>query len=258
MGIFEKLFGRHQPSHEVSALSDATSLGKKLAHLRRTTWFPTIREGDCARNGSKFSGIAFIPSGESWPTCGNCAKPMQLFLQLNAADVPAEAKHLLADGILQLFYCTNTEPLCEVDADAFFGFSKAHLARVIPDGDHETLTTSPVDGAYPAKSIIDWSSQTDVPNWEEAAQLGVDLSDEESDELADTTIPEIGEKLGGWPAWIQGVEYPLCPRCNQPMHFLFQLDSDQNLPHWFGDMGIGHITQCENHPEVLTFGWACG
>jgi hypothetical protein len=25
----------------------------------------------------------------------------------------------------------------------------------------------------------------------------------------------------------------------------------------FGDSGIGHITQCPEHKEVLAFGWAC-
>jgi hypothetical protein len=26
----------------------------------------------------------------------------------------------------------------------------------------------------------------------------------------------------------------------------------------FGDMGIGHITQCPEHLDVVAFGWACG
>lgn len=25
----------------------------------------------------------------------------------------------------------------------------------------------------------------------------------------------------------------------------------------FGDMGIGHVTQCKAHPRVLAFAWAC-
>jgi len=33
-----------------------------------------------------------------------------------------------------------------------------------------------------------------------------------------------GDKLLGWPSWVQGVEYPRCPRCNQQMSFVFQID----------------------------------
>ena len=29
------------------------------------------------------------------------------------------------------------------------------------------------------------------------------------------------------------------------------------LPFVFGDMGIGHITQCPEHKAVVAFGWAC-
>ena len=36
-----------------------------------------------------------------------------------------------------------------------------------------------------------------------------------------------------------------------------QLDSNDNVPHMFGDVGCGHIMQCPDHPDVLTFAWAC-
>jgi hypothetical protein len=41
------------------------------------------------------------------------------------------------------------------------------------------------------------------------------------------------------------------------MTLLFQLDSGDNLPHNFGDMGIGHLTQSRSNEEELGFGWAC-
>jgi hypothetical protein len=132
------------------------------------------------------------------------------------------------------------------------------LARIVDDGTHEELSESPVDDAFPARSIIGWSSVIDVPNWEESERIGIVFLDDEADALADTSVPAVGEKLGGWPAWIQGVEYPDCPKCKQPMDFLFQIDSERNIPFLLGDMGIGHVTRCKVHPEVLTFGWACG
>jgi hypothetical protein len=67
----------------------------------------------------------------------------------------------------------------------------------------------------------------------------------------------LGDKLASWPAWIQNVEYPNCPRCARRMAHLFQVDSEHNVPFMFGDAGCGHITQCPEHKEVVAFGWAC-
>jgi hypothetical protein len=57
---------------------------------------------------------------------------------------------------------------------------------------------------------------------------------------------------------VQRVEYPNWPTCDARMGLVLQIDSEDNVPHMFGDVGCGHITQCPNHPEVLAFGWACG
>jgi hypothetical protein len=40
------------------------------------------------------------------------------------------------------------------------------------------------------------------------------------------------------------------------MQLVFQHTGD-SIPFMFGDMGIGHITQCPEHKEVVAFGWAC-
>lgn len=42
------------------------------------------------------------------------------------------------------------------------------------------------------------------------------------------------------------------------MELLFQIASEENLPYTFGDVGVGHVTQCPAHRERLAFGWACG
>lgn len=257
-GFLKKLFGGDKPSPVPDALSDDTELGAKLSSLRRTAWLPRTEAGDGAINGSKFSGLAAVPVGSEWPRCGNCNKPMQLFLQLNSKDVPADAKHLLRKGILQLFYCTSVEPACDVDCEGFFPWSKAHVARVIDDGTFESFAESPVADAFPARTIVGWHETVDVPNWEETEHLGLNLANDEADILADTSSPASGEKLGGWPAWVQGIEYPDCRVCGEPMHHVFQIDSERNLPWMLGDAGVGHITRCREHPEVLTFGWACG
>src|SRR5262249_30013428 len=81
-------------------------------------------------------------------------------------------------------------------------------------------------------------------------------------------IPEVGDgsgvaeaistaarkdKLGGWPLWIQALDYLKCPRCDQLMTPLFQIDSDDHPSYRFG-RGCGHLTRCERHPDVVGFG----
>jgi hypothetical protein len=69
-------------------------------------------------------------------------------------------------------------------------------------------------------------------------------------------LPYEGDKLGGWPRWVQWVEYPTCPECGATMALVLQIDSERTHPVSFGDLGIAHLTQCPNHPDVLRFAWA--
>jgi len=257
MEFLRRLFGKNDETDQQVVISENSDLGRKLHKFRKKAWLPKTRAGDGNVSASKISGIAHIPQGQSWPSCGNCGKPMQLFVQVNSDEVPDDASGLILEGILQLFYCTNSEPQCEVDCEAYFPFSKASLVRIVEPGAFEQFETSPVENAFPARSIEGWELELDLPNWEELSMMGVELTDQESDLLADSNTPTQGDKLGGWPAWIQGVEYPNCPKCNEAMFHVFQIDSENNLPYMFGDVGVGHVTRCRQHPDVLAFGWAC-
>ena len=59
------------------------------------------------------------------------------------------------------------------------------------------------------------------------------------------------DKLAGYQAWVQGVQYPHCPRCERQMAHVFQVDSEDNIPYLFGDAGCGHLIQCPDHKEVV-------
>ncbi len=134
------------------------------------------------------------------------------------------------------------------------------------------------DGSFPAKRITGWNRITDLPNPSEHGELGLTyiydtkyrhikhecgefgLVFEEilAGNLAEIIAnSELGDKLAGWPAWIQNVEYPSCPRCGQRMVHVFQIDSGDGVPFMFGDAGCGHITQCPEHKDVVAFGWSC-
>jgi hypothetical protein len=251
---------RPAPSTDVPASAiDLHALEARLRPFERTAWIPEVVEGDGPPLASKFSGAPALGRDEEWPLCGNCGRPMQLFVQLNAADLPeAEASRLLG-GFLQLFYCTSSEPLCEVDCEAFFPHSRSTLVRLLPATSvRSEYGAASLAGMFPPKRIVGWKAATDVPGGDEGGDLGLELSDEEAESLDEAgRVPLQGEKLGGWPSWIQGVEYPSCRRCGQRMELLFQIDSEKNLPYMFGDAGIGHITQCREHRDEVAFGWAC-
>ncbi|PWQ94580.1 DUF1963 domain-containing protein [Leucothrix arctica] len=231
-----------------------------VAPYKKETWVPATTKGSTSYLASKFSGIPALLKGEEWPCCGSCKKPMQLFVQLNSNNLPDSVKGIFGDGLLQAFYCTNSEDECDEICESYFPFSKATSARLISLDESELVehTGNLVEETFPEKQITDWEAQDDYPNWEELEDLGVKLTEEHVSVMREMGFPREKDKLLGWPNWIQGVEYPSCPECNKAMKLVFQIDSEDNLPFMFGDAGCAHITQCEEHKEQLTIAWACG
>jgi uncharacterized protein YwqG len=240
----------------------------------RRAWKPKTVDEDGSPVTSKFSGIPWLDQAEAWPSCGECHTAMPFFLQLNISEFPEAARSGRGSGLIQLFYCLECDGGWEP-------FSKVSLARLVPQ-------SSLLAGGgrldrkleFPAKRIATWEEFVDYPHPPEHDLLGLsyryDFSVEPSttrieclnptfiaegiddDDLAEKiSLAESGDKLGGWPYWIQGVEYPLCPACEQSMRLIFQVDSEDHLPFLWGDMGTGHITQCPAHPQHVAFGWAC-
>lgn len=229
-----------------------------LSPYRRLAWLPRTQPGPSPADASKFSGIPLLPAYEDWPTCPGCDEPMQLFVQLDAAQLPPDAPRPFGDGHLQVFYCTNGRAQCEIECEAFFPFSRSTLVRVIaPDVATRTPPRSPVREPFAEHTIVGWVAREDYPNGEELDELGCVLCDTQIDTLCEQGYPLAGDKLGGWPHWIQGLEYPPCPDCGEPMALVFQIDSDDHLPYLFGDLGCAHITRCRHHPKRMTIAWAC-
>lgn len=236
------------------------SLVQRLESVKRTTWRPVTETKTGTVFNSKFSGVPLLGANETWPCCANCGKEMQLFLQLNADDLPTEVQKVFGTGILQVFYCTNPEQECEIECEAYAPFAKSTLLRIIDATTlvaAQPLLNSPVSDAFAEKVIVAWQVMADYPNYEELAEQDITLNDDDEDMLYEHDYPKIGDKLLGWPAWVQGIEYPVCPDCGEKMRYLFQIDSEDNLNYMFGDMGCAHITQCVKHPKNLTITWAC-
>ncbi len=244
---------------------------------QRPAWKPIVEAGDGSPSASKFAGTPWIGDGAVWPECGVCKKPLQLFVQLDLAKLPEELGKKFGTGLLQLFYCLNDECAGSGGWEPFADdLSRVRLVKPAGVGDRNVVSRNTSE--FPAKRIVGWTKFSDLPNGAEHEELGLkytydfkagtvklecpELSltfeDVRDDSLAEKIAQsENGDKLGGWPNWVQGVEYPSCPRCGRRMALVFQVDSEDNLPFMFGDTGCGHITQCPEHKEVVAFGWAC-
>jgi len=240
------------------ALSNA-AFREKFRAFKRSAWKPVTEPGPAGLLDSKYAGIPWLGMQESYPVCGTCKEPLQLFLQLNIAQLPAEAKNLLGfeEGLLQLFYCTQKS--CESQSEGE-PFSNNHLIRIVPG---TTLLHSAPESAQPGiaslpeKKIVGWTAFDDFPSMDEEIELP-ELSEDDEDAyyLSEPYLTASGDKLGGWPAWVQEQEYPECPECRELMQLVYQIDSYAELKWSFGDIGTGHITQCAEHRHVLAFGWS--
>ena len=77
-----------------------------------------------------------------------------------------------------------------------------------------------------------------------------------------------GDKLFGWPSWSQAAEYPNCRQCNCAMQMVLQINNDGHkngepgnqscFGQIFAGDGNGHLYRCPDHPQEMTFSWACG
>jgi hypothetical protein len=182
---------------------------------------------------------------------------MALFAQINAGDLPTAAAKPFGPGILQVFYCTTDDPSCEEQCEAMAPFAESTLVRVVPGtGMFREFRRSPVIGAFPERAVVTFEAWDDYPEADELEEMGTFLDASERDLYADLGYPQPGDKLFGWPTWLAGTSYPRCPDCDEPMAFLLQLESGDNLPFEFGDQGCALITRCPQHPHRLTVSWA--
>lgn len=232
------------------------TLLEKLEPLKKTAYLPQVEIVEATfSTQSKIGGFPYLRNEEDWPVCPNCGKHQQLFLQLNLSQLPERQ----GEGLIQLFYCTTDkdDSFCETDLYAFEPFSKGTTCRKIQiEGESATIEPK-IDELFEDKIIKDWEAIEDYPHPEELYELDIEFSDEEMDALYNSDMmASEGDKLFGYPYWVQGVEYPT-DKNGDLMEMVFQLDSEKNLPFMFGDVGVGHLTQSKNDDSFLAFGWAC-
>ena len=99
----------------------------------------------------------------------------------------------------------------------------------------------------PARSIELGPDKADFPDSQDAGDRdGIE-------DAPDLTLA--GDKLLGWPSWVQGNEWPSCPDCAKAMDLLRQMQSDKGIAHQWGDSGHAYLFLCFDHPTRVGFVW---
>ena len=205
-------------------------------------WLLHTETGEGEPRASRFGGRPYMENEGIWPSCGACDTPLSFMMQYDLAVLDkVEAVH--GSHLLRLFYCEAEECVGMGGWDAFS--PQHHLSISKAEG---ACREAPDDiKIHPASHVVRWEKIDDVPHWADRPKI---LKE-------DAAHPYPGHKFGGWPFWIQGAERPNCPDCKSQMDTILQLDEYHSRSFNFGG-GIGHITQCKTHPNILAFGWACG
>src|SRR5207302_1576252 len=134
-----------------------------LARHRRPAWHPVVENGDGPPTASKFSGTPWLGPDAPWPACGNCTKPLQLFLQLDLGELPAELGQRFGRGLLQLFYCTSDN--CQgYGGWEPFADDLSRVRVVQPKGAVPQAALPDQENYFPAKRIVGWNRFLDLPS----------------------------------------------------------------------------------------------
>lgn len=184
-------------------------------------------------------GPPFLPAGQTWPTCGHCQKPLTFIGQMPVAGLPGAE-------LLTFYYCLACRPGGPEGAAAYHlalhgGVSQGPLQNPAPE--------SRSGGPVPCRVTL--TEAVSVPHWEDARSdvAHLDLGSDPWEAYRDvwdalTNAPTLETRLGGYPDWISGAEWPACPDCGRRMTLLWQLDSEPETGLMWGDSGRLFLFAC--------------
>lgn len=260
------------PDGSIQHLPAMDLLATKLDSFKRKAWFPITVTGDGERNASKFAGHPWLNADESYPLCSMCHKPLRFFLQLNLDQLPSALGNKFGNGILQLFYCTNEDRMCESNY-GWEPFSDCKLVRII----QPTETTADVEvpkqttessaaivkGEFLPQLIVDWKELDAYPDWadvEEFQQVqlsqaelnGVFESEEFAAVLADYPMSQevFRQKLAYGNSWAIN-SFMLLFRMHPP-----EADRLAGYPRWVQEVEYPNCPVCDRLMDQLVFEFA--
>jgi ankyrin repeat protein len=225
-----------------------TATKQKLSASARKAWVPRldgeVGEGDLSR----FGGLPWLRAGETWPACGDCDAMLTFFVQVDLGRVPAAAREDFGPGLLQLFHCIACDPMRPLAPD--------NGVRIIDPVGGAAVEDAPAGvQVFPQRPITGWAgTPEDYPHGEgnESALLP-------EERAVVFSLNRQGDKLGGWPNWVQDPAYPRCPHGDHRLdRMVLQIDSHRGVPYMWGDNGVGFVLQCPHHRDQVAFTWQCG
>ena len=225
-------------------------LEARLRSAKTPCFEPILETGDGAPEDAKMGGT---PLGDP-PVCKGCKRTMVLLLQLDPAALPDGAP-LTGKGPLQVFHCGKHD--CDYGDTTHSPGGTGVLLRMglpkpkVADKEKKPKKEKPKPVAKgQASRIVGWKKGFDLPGAADAEELKLDAKEAR---LMAAQRSRDGDKLGGYPNWIQSPNCPSCPSCGEPMKFVVQLSA--RLVD-FGDSGLGYVHQCAKHPAKLAFSWS--
>lgn len=210
------------------------ALKAKLKKEARKAARPVTEVGDGPPSGSKFGGAPLLTAAAPRPV-GRAGSALPLLAQVDLREHPEPKERQPA--LLQVFFDPDGPP--------------HGVARLI---DPEAPAVTDDGPAQPARRITGWSKPAaDHPSRsDDPARPGPALTDDEQAVLRELNLG--GDKLGGWPDWVQDPSYPPCPECRAPMtRLLLQVEGGRHVAVSLGDAGVGYALACPDHPGRVVF-----
>ncbi|MBX3465999.1 MAG: ankyrin repeat domain-containing protein [Planctomycetes bacterium] len=187
------------------------ALKAKLKKEARKAVRPLTEVGDGAPTASKFGGAPLLTAAPPRPVGRGGGAPLRLLVQVDLREHP-EAKER-QPALLQVFFDPDGPP--------------HGVARLI---DPEAPAVTDDGAALPARRITGWGKPaSDHPSRaDDPARAGPALTEDEQAVLRELNLG--GDKLGGWPDWVQDPVYPPCPECQAPMtRLLLQVEDGRHV-----------------------------
>lgn len=182
---------------------------------------PDLSVADGAPGASRLGGFPSLDDANPWPRCGVCREPMTFLAELVASELSGLLEPVPFEGRLQIFECPN--------CDRHEHFTSSRCVRQIAL-DAVVTTALPDEGPHwsrfmiPKRSILGWMVARDTPDIDEVNRLCDYDVDEASELLAQRGHRHRDEKVGGWPSWIQDIDYGECDVCpGSTLVFVMQL-----------------------------------
>jgi ankyrin repeat protein len=206
---------------------------------KRKAYYPIFEDIELRLCESRFGGQPWVQ--DEYPRPQSDGKVLPLVLQLNLNEHPHKKER--RNKLLQVFYNKNA-----------WGDGRG-VVRCIPLEGEGRVEEGP---AFPVLNISGWSkAKSDFPSINtDSARIKQTLSEEQIAMLRFLNVS--GDKLGGWPDWVQDSNYPICSQCQGlQSQLIFQLEGGRTLPVDWGDAGIAYLLCCPKHPSEMSFITQC-